>query len=299
MVETTDPYITIIDGVTDLGDLAAGEAVANSDDPFSFEVAADAPVGRLVELSVRATFTGGETLSSIVLCIGKFNYLVWDPTSDRSSGPVIAATLERLHYSGTIRTTLPVDDLDAYATLWVSLGMYAENYVVGAGDPEGPAIVGYMANGGNVYLEGGDVWAFDPLVGGFDFCPHFAIAGTSDGSADLLHVLGVQGEFTEEMDFLYTGENSFVDHLSPGGNGFAILSNSSPVYYCGIAADEGSHRTVGTSFELGGLEDGALPSTKETLARAIMSFFGVDPQGDLFADGFECSDCSAWSVTVP
>jgi hypothetical protein len=30
-----------------------------------------------------------------------------------------------------------------------------------------------------------------------------------------------------------------------------------------------------------------------------MGFFRVDPQGDLFADGFESGDDSAWSATVP
>ncbi len=298
LLDTTDPYITITDGSTDLGDIAEGETV-NTIDPFSFEIAANAPTGRIVEFSLRATYTGGETLSDLALCIGKFDYLVWDPTSDQSSGPIIAATLEGWHYSGTFRRTLPLDQLDDYSTLWVSCGMYAENFVVGSGESEGPAIVDYMANGGCVYLEGGDIWAFDPEQGGFDFRPHFGIDTTEDGSGDLSHVLGVPAEFSEGMDFSYAGENAWVDILYPSAHGFALLRNSSPAYSCGIAGDAGSYRTVGTSFEFGGLEDGPEPSTKATLARAIMEFFSVDQQGVLFVDDFESGDTGVWSATVP
>lgn len=299
-LDTADPYLTIIDGSTDLGDIAEGQSVATTADPFSFEVAASAPTGRIVELTLRAAFTGGETLSGLEVCIGRFNYLVWDPTSDQSSGPTIAATLDGLRYSGTFRRTLPLDELDDYATLWVSCGIYADNVVLGSGEPAGPAIVDFLVNGGNVYLEGGDIWAFDPqYAGGFDFGPHFGITATVDGTSDLSHVLGVAGTFSAGMNFVYSGENSFIDHLEPSGQGFALLDNSSPAYHCAIARDAGSSRTFGTSFEFGGLQDGAEPSTKATLARAIMDFFRVDPQGDLFADGFEAGDSAAWTVTVP
>ncbi len=148
-------------------------------------------------------------------------------------------------------------------------------------------------------LEGGDVWAYDSQIGGFDFRPHFGISATDDGSGDLSQVMGVPGELTEGMDFAYLGENSYIDHLNPTGHGFAFLSNSSPAYDCGIAGDAGFHRTVGTSFEFGGLQDGAEPSTRAVLARAIMDFFQVDPNGVLFADGFESGGSSVWTATVP
>jgi len=298
-LDTTDPYVTIVDGSTDLGNIDEGEAVDNTADPFSLEIAAHAPTGRIVQLSVRATYTGGETLSDLVLCIGRFDYIVWDPTSDQSSGPIIAATLDGLGYSGTFRKDLPLDELDDYATLWVSCGMYAENFRVESGGLEGSAVVDFMTSGGCVYLEGGDVWAYDPTSGGFDFRPHFGITASEDGTSDLSHVLGEPGELSEGMDFLYVGENSWVDHLNPSGHGFALLSNSAPAYHCGIAGDAGSYRTVGTSFEFGGLQDGMEPSTRATLAGEIMEFFQVSSQDLLFADGFESGDSSAWSTTMP
>lgn len=298
-LEASDPYITIIDGSADLGDMAEGQVADNSADPFSFEVAAHAPTGRIVQLSLEATFTGGETPSGLVVCIGRYDYLVWDPTGDHTSGPIIAAILDGLHYSGAYTESLPVDRLDDYASLWVSCGVYPGNHVVDSGGLEGPAIVDYMANGGSVYLEGGDVWAYDSQYGGFDFRPHFEIDATDDGSGDLSHVLGEMGTFTEGMDLLYVGENSYIDRLNPIGSGYALMQNSSPAYSCGIAADQGTYRTVGTSFELGGLQDGAEPSTKTALVREIIEFFEIAPNDTLFVDDFESSGTGNWSATVP
>ncbi len=295
-LSTTDPYLTVVDGVTDLGDVAPGEVVANAGDPFSLEVASSAPSGHIVELEVRATFTGGETLSELALCIGRFDYLVWDPTGDRSSGPIIAATLDLLQYTGKYREVLRLDELDDYATLWVSNGMYPDNFVLEDVSPLGPAIVAFMASGGCVYLEGGDIWAFDPQNGGFDYRPHFGIAAQDDGAGDLTEVRGVPGTFFEGMHFTYAGENSYVDHLDPTGQAVAVLTNSSPVYNCGVANDAGTYRTVGTSFELGGLQDGA--STRAALVRSVMDFFHVEAHV-LFADGFESGTTAAWAEVVP
>ncbi len=298
-LSATDPYLTVTDATAAFGDIGAGEAVANTLDPLTFAVAASSPTGRAVELSVRATFAGGETLSRIALIIGRLDYLVWDPTSDQSSGPVIAATLANLGFSGSLSQTLPVNELDRYSTLWASFGIYPQNHVVASSDAEGPAIVGFLAGGGSVYLEGGDTWAYDPTVGGFDFRPSFGLGATQDGSGDLAHVLGRPGELTEGMDFVYAGESSYIDHLVPTAAGVAILGNSSPAYDCAIAADAGSHRTVAASFELGGLQDGVAPSTRETLAAEVMGFLLGRRPAAVFADGFESGDASAWSATAP
>ena len=298
-LDSADPSITIIDGVATLGDVASGALADTSADPFTIEISSGAQTGSIADLTLHATSAGGDTWSDLALLIGRFDYLVWDPTDDQSSGPVIAATLADRQYTGALRQTLPIDRLDDYATLWVSLGVYAENYVVDSDGNEGPAIVAFMNNGGNVYLEGADVWAYDPQLGGFDFAPHFSLGATQDGTGDLYHVVGVAGTIADGMDFLYVGENSFIDHLQPVANGVALLGNSAPAYTCGVAGDTGTYRTVGASFELGGLDDGVGPSTKADLARVIMDFFGVAPKDPLFADGFETGDASAWSAGIP
>jgi hypothetical protein len=81
------------------------------------------------------------------------------------------------------------------------------------------------------------------------------------------------------MSFSYTGDNSWIDHMSPIGAGYTIFNNSSPAYVCGIANDVRAYRTVGFSFEFGGLTGGSGVNCKDTLALNIMEFFGIHLQG--------------------
>ncbi len=55
--------------------------------------------------------------------------------------------------------------------------------------------------------------------------------------------------------------------------------NSSPSYGCGVAYDEGSYTTVGTSFEFGGLDDS--DATRAELMESYLEFFGVIQSGVL------------------
>ncbi len=56
---------------------------------------------------------------------------------------------------------------------------------------------------------------------------------------------------------------------------FMIIENQSPNYGTGVAYDEGSYRTIGTSHEFGGLDDGTSPSTKEELMEEYLDFLGI------------------------
>jgi hypothetical protein len=168
---------------------------------------------------------------------------------------------------------LPMQELDEYFAILVSVGIFPNNYIIRTTSPEASALVNFVNSGGRMYLEGGDVWFYDPMGTGYDFGPLFGINATADGTSDLSVVQGQSGTFTTGMGFSYLGENSWIDHISPTGSGTLIFRNSSPVYDCGVANDAGSYRTVGTSFEIGGLSDGSPPSTKAALLDSIMKFF--------------------------
>jgi hypothetical protein len=47
----------------------------------------------------------------------------------------------------------------------------------------------------------------------------------------------------------------------------------SPAYGCAVAYDAGGYKTIGASFEFGGLSDAASPSTKKELMMKISDFF--------------------------
>ncbi len=273
----SDPYITIHDGTSSFGDIASGDTASNASDPFSVEASPGAPTGHLVDLSFVAEAQGGTSdTSHISLCIGKFHYFVWDPSPDMSSGPAIDTALKDAGYNGMFSQSLPVTTLDRYSAVFVSVGIFSDNFIIENGTPEAIALVNFVNSGGRMYLEGGDVWYYDPLYqNGYNFGAHFGVNAISDGSADLSTVQGQSSTFTTGMNFAYSGENSYIDHLSATGSGFVIFKNSSPVYDCGIANDAGTYKTVGTSFEFGGLVDGTPPSTKAALADSIMQFFGL------------------------
>jgi hypothetical protein len=145
-------------------------------------------------------------------------------------------------------------------------------------------------------MEGGDTWAFDPATA---VHPYFNINGLSDGNSDAGPIEGASGTMCDGMIFSYQGENSWIDRLAPIGSAFPILLNAAPQYMNGIAYDGGTYRTVGTSFEFGGLVDAAEPSTKRELLIQIMDFFGQNASGTLLQDGFESGDMSGWSGTRP
>jgi hypothetical protein len=274
---SSDPYITIHNGSSAFGNIASGDTASNTSDPFSVEAASGAPTGHMADFMLVADAQGGTSDTSYFsVCIGRFHYFVWDPSPDMSSGPGIDGALKAAGYSGMISQVLPVTTLDSYSAVFVSVGIYADNYTIENGSPEAIALVNYLSSGGRMYLEGGDVWYYDPLyMNGYDFGTLFGINATSDGSGDLQVAQGQTGRFTDGMNFSYSGENNFIDHISPTGSAFLIFANSSPVYDCGVANDAVSYKTVGTSFEFAGLVDGSPPSTKEALADSIMRFFGL------------------------
>jgi len=271
----TDTFITIHSSHSDFGNIASGDTANNSSNPFIVESSSNTPLGHTANFTlVITTNEGSVDTSHFHIVVGKYHYLVWDPSPDQSSGPVIDATLQSLGYSGIFTQILPFDKLDNYIAVFVSCGIYSNNYVILDGSQEANALINYLNNNGRMYLEGGDVWYYDPLyMNGYDFGLIFGINATEDGSSDLTSVLGQHGTFTDAMSFTYSGENYWIDHISPTGTGFLIFQNSSPVYDCGVANDAGTYRTVGVSWEFSGLTNGSPPSTKMALADSIMHFF--------------------------
>jgi hypothetical protein len=182
--------------------------------------------------------------------------------------------LVSLGYFGDYGTSL-VSDLGMYQSVFVCAGVWPYNHVINSSSPEALDLADYLENqNGRMYLEGGDVWYFDPPTG-YDFAPLFGINPSADGSNDMGPVIGQVNAFTQNMNFNYGGENNWMDHIDPTGSGFLIFRDGDNNYNCGVANDAGTYRTVGTSFELGLLTDAASPSTRATLLDSIMRFFGI------------------------
>ncbi|HEC77683.1 MAG TPA: T9SS type A sorting domain-containing protein [candidate division WOR-3 bacterium] len=274
----SDPYITILDNSGYFGYIAVDSTKENTSDPYTLSASASTPEGYNVAfklITVDGSFV--DTLD-FSLVVGRIHYFVWNPDPTPAPGEAIHSILSSLGYTGNYDISLPTNgELENYYAVFVCAGIYPNNYVIGSSSAEATALVDFLQNqNGRMYLEGGDVWYYDPLYqGGYDFGPLFGINATADGSSDMGPVVGQTNTFTEGMNFSYSGENSWMDHISPTGTGFLIFRDSDNAYDCGVANDVATYQTVGTSFELGGLVDGSGVSTRAALLDSIMHFFGI------------------------
>ncbi|MEZ5146597.1 MAG: T9SS type A sorting domain-containing protein [Bacteroidales bacterium] len=267
LLSTSDPFITINNGTS----------IANQINPysfgsFSFEIAADesAPIGYIAEFDLAYSAPGGISGSGEVsVIIGQTPVLILDLDPNQSSSVAMVDALNNLGVTHEIMTNFP-PDLNAYSSIFVCLGIYSDNHVLSA--TEGDLLAAYLNNNGNLYMEGGDTWAYDPQTAVHAM---FNINGEQDGTSDLGSVLGIGGTFTEQMTFSYGGENAWIDHISPVSAAYLIFENQDPQYGVTVAYDSDNYRTIGASYEFGGLTDGTSPSTKEELMSVYLEFFGV------------------------
>ncbi len=271
----SSPYVAIIDSMSSYAPIPPESISTNLTDPFSAFSAPGTPTGTAVGFQVIVTGELYDDTLEFSLCIGGKQYYIWNHDLTPAPGANMHSILTNLGYVGDHATTLTAE-IDLYGSLWVCLGVWPNNQTISINSPEATALVDYVQDGGCVYMEGGDVWYYDPMGGGHNFCPLFGIAATDDGSDNLGPVAGLTNTFTAGMNFNYGGENNFMDHISPGSaNAFLIFRDSNDNYDCAVAYDAGSYRTVGSAFELGLLTDGTPPATRSTLLDSIMHFFGI------------------------
>ncbi len=281
LLRSLDPFALVLDSVVTIGDIPAGDEVPDVG-PWRIAVADSVPAGQDADLALLFQATNySDTFDFTLPVITPLDYLVWDPDPNHSSGPEIHQILTSLGYAGEYTTDLSAyyNRLDDLRSIFVCLGIYSDNYRIPAGSAEGDSLVSFLLNhNGRIYMEGGDVWYYDPTAGGYDFNNYFGIHALDDGSGDLATVTGQAGTFTEGMTFSYSGENNWIDHIEPGAAGAVMIwQNSSPSYGCGVAyvasTVRGEYRTVGVSFELGGLVDGA--TTRAQYLDSLAHFFGL------------------------
>lgn len=200
------------------------------------------------------------------------NALVWDADDTPLSGPIFKTFLQDsgfvVDYTPEILLVNP-DSLQRYKYIFISLGMYPNNHIVQANEA---ALLQAFLNLPNkkVYMEGGNTFRQDPQTA---FHQMFNIGGFNKAKRDLYTVKGVQGTFMDSLEFVYSGENNTVDRLAPENGSIAIFENPDIPYFISVAYDGNTYKTIGSSFEFGGLVDGAPPSTQAEAFSLIMKYF--------------------------
>jgi hypothetical protein len=78
------------------------------------------------------------------------------------------------------------------------------------------------------------------------------------------------------MSYSYAGDNNWIDYIQPenGSEAFTIFSNASPSFDCAVAFEGESYKTIGSSFEFGGLSNGSY--TKIDLMEKYLEFFSIE-----------------------
>jgi hypothetical protein len=240
----------------------------SEDAVFSITVSDDVNPGTSIPFEFIVDADGYEAELEFFLVAGQIPVLVLDLDPNHSSGTVMNTCLDNLSVGSDYATSIP-ESLNLYSSVFVCLGIYSSNHILSAS--EGQMLADYLDGGGNLYMEGGDTWFYDQQTA---VHPMFGISGLEDGSDDLGTLLGQDGTFTEGIIFTYSGENNWIDRIVPNGSAFAIFNNQLPQYGTAVAHIGSSYRTIGSSHEFGGLDDGDY--TKDYLMFKYLEFFGID-----------------------
>ncbi|HEC77653.1 MAG TPA: T9SS type A sorting domain-containing protein [candidate division WOR-3 bacterium] len=283
-----DSNTTILDSMGWFGHIDIDSSVTNSTDPFIVAVDSNTPVGTVLNFTLPVFSNCHTDTFDFKLVVGMKNYYLWNPDPTPEPGENMHSILMNLGYSGDY-DTIPPASLAQYQVLLVCLGVYSNRYLITDGSPEALMIIDFLNNGGRVYMEGSSVWYVDPTYfNGHDFGTAFGLDGVDWSYGNLGPIAGQIGTFTNNMYFTYGGENAYMDHIIPAGNGFAVLQDDDDYYYCGVANNAGTYRTVAASFELGLLDDGSPPSTRAALIDSIMKFllgpYGIE-EDDVYKTG--------------
>jgi len=266
LLDATSQYVSIEQATMTYGPIAAG---GSAEQTYMVTASEDTPPGTsapfLLDISASLGITGS---GEFFLVIGQIPVLIIDMDANNNSGSEMMVCFENLAVGAEMLSSWP-DDMNMYASIFVCLGTYPDNHTLSVA--EGQELSDYLTAGGKLYMEGGDTWFYDEAT---SVHAMFNIQGLEDGSSDLSVLNGQDGTFTEGLSYSYSGDNNWIDRIAPTGDAFTIFKNQSPAYNAGIAYDEGNYRTIGSSFEFGGLDDG--DNSKDYLMHKYLEFFGID-----------------------
>jgi len=262
----SDSYTTINNTSQNFGVLSA-----NSQSSQTYSVTSDisTPEGHQVDFEFNLEAEGEIGFNTdFYTIIGKFTALVLDLDPSNYSGPAIYETFENMEITVDYTTTFP-DDLGVYKNIFATLGLHYQNYELT--QDQGQKLKDYLLEGGNIYLEGRVTWKSDPQTA---VHPMFNIEVVDYSMFVIENVLGVDGSITSGMFYPYEGVNPVNNYsVEPIGSAFSIFTTDVQEHGCGVAYNEGTYRTIGTTIEFGKLVEGSFPNTRNELMQRYLNWF--------------------------
>jgi hypothetical protein len=178
--------------------------------------------------------------------------LIIDLDRNQNSASEIQNAIEANGFRTEYTTSIPSEiNSQIFPVTFVCLGVFPYNHVLSTG--EGEVLENYLNKSGCLYMEGSDTWAYDTHT---SVHPYFGIKSVSDGLADTAYVTGISGTFNQGFSFGYEGDNKYMDRINVADgvtDAYVIWENQTPAYYNGVARDAIYYRTIGVSFEFGGI----------------------------------------------
>lgn len=276
VLTTEDPYIVINVDSLNYGTINGYETITAA---YTITSLPSTPTGYMADFTLNMSADGGfESSAMFSIIIGQIPVLIIDLDGNHNSGPAIKSCLTNLSVSADYVTTWPLV-INTYQSVFVCLGTYSLN--ASLSNAQGQMLANFLNAGGKVYMEGGDTWAYNTPT---PVHPMFMIDGDADGSGDLSTLQGMDQSIVDGMSFSFSGDNSYIDRIIPLGTAVPLFQNASPSYYAAISYDGGTYKTIGSSFEFGGLQDGGNRSVKDTLMMQYIEFFGISGAAPLLAN---------------
>ncbi|MAE08768.1 MAG: hypothetical protein CL661_08430 [Bacteroidetes bacterium] len=265
-LQSSSEYIEINGDPQSLGNIPGNEIEQVI---FSVSAASDTPEGTSVTFEINMIADHGISgTDDFIAVIGLKSILIIDLANSNSTSS-IESCLDMLQ----VERDVVIDwsaDINNYQSVFVLLGIYPDNYVLE--NAEGDLLATYLENGGRIYMEGGDTWAYDNQTSVHEL---FNIEGIADGAGDLGTIVGESGSIMHSFEFEYNGINSYIDQIAPKSNSLLIFKNTEPEYGTGVSFENEVYKTIGTSFEFAGLVDQE-GSTKDEVMAEILFFFGIN-----------------------
>ena len=272
------------------GNLLPGEEI-NLGDTLSFHLADSLPAQVPAKIVFKWIADGSVSNDTIRFLINPGDFLVWDPDKNSGSGNLIYETLRNelglnVEYYRDYKD-IPIEKLKYYQAVFITLGVYSHTYRLP--ESEAVAFASYLDQGGNLYLEGGDTWGFDPQT---SLHGKFGIASAVDGSSDLRQLKGVSNTLTFDIEAAYIGPNAFIDRIIPSNTAQALLKNYVIGYTVMAGQETEAFNTIAATFELGGVDNSQ--GQRSELIRRLVNFllegglYNVCPdyaKGDIDQDG--------------
>ncbi len=169
-----DPFLTINTAQVNYGNILGG---SNASGIFSVTAAANTPAGHMVEINFDMSADLGITgTGNFDVVIGQIPVLIIDLDGNDNSAPHMEAALDDMDiaFESTdyiSRLILTFIQRFLYVLEFIQAIMYLSS-------AEGQSLADYLNNGGSMYMEGGDTWAYDAPTAVHSM---FKIDGTADG----------------------------------------------------------------------------------------------------------------------